>query len=111
MLLPNADKAIIKTEKITGYVLNFEHFEGKNKARIFASVLGLKKENAAYLIDAIGEAVLINDAVKQSTSTFGTKYTVDFDLTFENKTATVRTGWIVENEDNIPRLITCYIKL
>ena len=43
MLLPNADKAIIKTEKITGYVLNFEHFEAKNKARIFASVLGLKK--------------------------------------------------------------------
>ncbi len=110
MLLPNADKAIIKTEKITDYVLNFEHFEGKNKARIFASVLGLKKDSSAYLINAIAEAVLFNDAVKQSTSIFGTKYTVDFELTFENKTAKVRTGWIVDNEFNIPRLITCYIK-
>lgn len=51
----------------------------------------------------IGEAIYIN-------TIFGTKYTVDFKLTFENKTAKVRTGWIVDNEFNIPRLITCYIK-
>ncbi|HXL56198.1 MAG TPA: hypothetical protein VN958_08080 [Chitinophagaceae bacterium] len=111
MLLPNADKAIIKTEKITDYVLNFEHFEGKNKARVFASALDLKKENADYLINAIKEAILINNAIKQSASAFETKYVVDFELTFENKTARVRTAWIIENEDEIPRLTTCYIKL
>ena len=110
MLLPNTDKAIIKIEKITGYVLNFDHFEGRNKARVFASVLGLKKEYADYLIQAIREAIRVHDAVKQSESAFGTKYTVDFELTFANKTATIRTAWIVENEDRILRLITCYIK-
>ena len=110
VLLPNADKAIIKTEKITGYILNFDHFEGRNKARVFASVLGLKKEHADYLIQAIREAIRINDAVKQSASAFGTKYTVDFELTFENKTAIIRTDLIVEHEDNNPRLTTCYIK-
>ncbi|MDQ3843905.1 MAG: hypothetical protein M3342_07805 [Bacteroidota bacterium] len=46
----------------------------------------------------------------QSVSAFGAKYTVDFDVTFENKTATIRTGWIVENEDNIPRRTTCSVK-
>ena len=110
MLLPNADKAIVKAEKITDYILNVDHFEGRNKARVFASVLGLKKEHADYLIQAIREAIRINDAVKQSASAFGTKYIVDFDWTFENKTATIRTAWIVEHEDGVPRLTTCYIK-
>ena len=66
MLLPNANKAIIKEEKITEYVLNFDHFDGTTKARVFSSVLGLKKENADYLINDIRAALLINDAVKQS---------------------------------------------
>ncbi len=93
--------------KSTAY---FEHFEGKNKARVFASVLGLTKANAEYLVEAIKEAVLVTDAEKQSESAFGTKYAVDFGLTFNGKTVALRTGWIVENEDNIPRLIICYIK-
>ncbi len=98
-------------EKITNYVLSFEHFEGKNKARVFASLLGLRKINAGYLVDAIKKAVTTTDAVKRSVSKFGTKYTLDFDLTFENKTARIRTGWIVGSKDEIPRLTTCYIKL
>lgn len=110
MLLPNADKVIISPEKITDYVLNYEHFEGKNKARVFESVLGLTKSDAENLISPIKEAVLITNANKQSESEFGTKCTVDFDLTFNNNVATIRTAWIVENENNIPRLITCYIK-
>lgn len=111
MLLPNANKAIIKKEKITDYVLNFDHFEGKNKARVFSSILGLKKENSYYLINSIRRAILINDAIKQSQSAFGTKYTVDFELMFQKKTAKIRTGWIIEHDKNIPRLITCYIIL
>jgi hypothetical protein len=111
MLLPNANKAIIKEEKITEYVLNFDHFEGKNKARVFSSVLGLKKENADYLINAIRAAILINDAVKQSESAFGIKYSVEFDLIFKKKIARVRTGWLIEKGNNIPRLITCFILL
>ncbi len=111
MLLPNANKAIIKEEKITEYVLNFDHFEGKNKARVFSSVLGLKKENADYLINAIRTAILINDAVKQSESAFGIKYSVEFDLIFKKKIARVRTGWLIEKGNNIPRLITCFILL
>ncbi|MBD0364568.1 MAG: hypothetical protein ICV53_00475 [Flavisolibacter sp.] len=111
MLLPNADKAIINKEKITGYVLSFDHFEGRNKARVFASILGIKKEHADYLMQAIRKAIQRNDAVKQSDSPFGTKYTLDFDLTFGNKAATIRTAWIVEHEEGIPGLTTCYIKL
>jgi len=56
MFLPNADKVIIN------YILNTEHFEGKNKARVFASALGITKANADDLISLVKEAVLINDA-------------------------------------------------
>ncbi len=86
-------------------------FKARIKQGYSASVFGLKKEDAEYLIVAIREAVLLNEIIKQSASAFGTKYIVDFDLTFENKTARIRTGWIMENEDNIPKLITCYVKL
>lgn len=91
--------------------MDFAHFEGKNKARVFASVLGLKKENADFLINAIKKAILLNDAVKLSESAFGIKYSVDFDLIFEEKIARVRTGWLIEEGNNIPRLITCFILL
>lgn len=111
MFLPNADKAIIKTEKISDYVLNLDHFEGKNKARVFASVLGLKKENTVELINAIREAILKNDAIKQFESEYGTKYTVDFQFSFNNKTATIRSGWLIEKNGDTARLITCYVKL
>lgn len=63
------------------------------------------------MINAIRNAILINDAVKQSESTFGIKYSVDFDLIFEKKIARVRTGWLIEKGNNIPRLITCFILL
>lgn len=53
MLLPNADQVIISQDKIIDYVLNFEHFEGKNKARVFASALGITKSNAEELINLI----------------------------------------------------------
>ncbi|MCY7422402.1 MAG: hypothetical protein LH478_11745 [Chitinophagaceae bacterium] len=109
--LPNADRAIVNVEKITDYALNFEHFEGKNKARVFASVFGLTKLNAGDLIKAIREVILKTEAVKQSESAYGIKYAVDFEFTFNYKTGTIRTGWIVEKNDNIPRLITCYVKL
>jgi len=56
MFLPNADKVIIN------YILNTEHFERKNKARVFASALGITKANANDLISLVKEAVLINDA-------------------------------------------------
>ncbi len=111
MFLPNADKAIINLEKIIDYVLSFEHFEGKNKARVFGSVFGLTKLNAADLIKAIRDAVLKTEAVKQSDTAYGTKFTVDFEFTFNNKTNAIRTAWIVEKKDGIARLITCYVKL
>ena len=69
-----------------------------------------KNNNHSFSIGQNDDIYLIN-AIKQSESEFGIKYTVDFDLAFNNNVARIKTAWIVENEDNIPGLITCYIKL
>ena len=110
MILPNADKVIINPAKITDYVLNYEHFEGKHKAKVFESALGLNKGNASFLITEIKKAVLGEDAIKQSESVFGERWIVDFSLKFNDSEVLIRTAWIIDYKDNIPRFVTCYVK-
>ncbi|WP_292830995.1 DUF6883 domain-containing protein [Nostoc sp. JL33] len=40
---------------------------------------------------------------------FGQRYTLDFTLEWQNRSATIRSGWIIEEGFNIPRLTTCYL--
>jgi hypothetical protein len=39
---------------------------------------------------------------------YGQRYTIDFTLEWQNRSAIVRSGWIIENDSDIPRLTTCY---
>ncbi|MBW4596036.1 MAG: hypothetical protein KME46_24830 [Brasilonema angustatum HA4187-MV1] len=41
MKLPNPEQAVIDRQKLSGYCLNPEHPEGRHKARLFKSVLGI----------------------------------------------------------------------
>jgi len=43
-------------------------------------------------------------------SQFGQKYVIDAQLALNERTAIVRTAWIIENGKDFPRLITCYVK-
>ena len=49
MKLPNREYAIVEIDKIVDYCLNLEHPEGKHKARVFKSALGLNRTYAKYL--------------------------------------------------------------
>lgn len=42
---------------------------------------------------------------------FGQRYTLYFPLTWQNKTATIRTGWIIKDGSDVPRLTSCYLLL
>jgi hypothetical protein len=53
MKLPNGAYAVIPMEKLVGYCLNPEHSSGKNKARVFASALGITAANAGDLRELI----------------------------------------------------------
>ncbi len=46
MFIPNADQAIVDIRKLRDYCLNSEHDEGKHKARLFSSILGMNINDA-----------------------------------------------------------------
>jgi hypothetical protein len=74
--LPNGERARIPMEKLTDYCLNPDHPRGKDKARVFASLLGITRDGASEL------AALVQQAA------------TDGDITKEEVTMGATTGWI-----------------
>ena len=63
MKLPNGNRADLG-DKLESYSLNPLHREGRHKARVFASALGITLENQEVLREAVWRAVAeSNDAV------------------------------------------------
>ena len=40
---------------------------------------------------------------------YGQKYVIDFEMSHSGRVAEVRTVWIVRDDENFPRFVTCYI--
>jgi hypothetical protein len=109
-LLPNHENAVVDIEKFVAYSLNSEHPEGKHKALIFEKVLGITVQDAGWLQSAILENLAFYEATEQEETKFGKKYVVEMKIQNDERTANVRTAWIIEHNGTVPRLITCYIK-
>ncbi len=62
MLIPNAENAVVDIRKLRDYCLNPDHDEGKHKARLFSSIIGMTAENADELRQIILEVVKTNEA-------------------------------------------------
>ncbi|MGB3561158.1 MAG: DUF6883 domain-containing protein [Geitlerinemataceae cyanobacterium] len=110
MKLPNAEVASIEIRKLRDYSLNLEHDRGKHKARLFLAILGLSAENADELQAILREAIQIHDAILTSQDEYGQRYLVDFPLTRNDNTATIRSTWIIRTTETFPRLTSCYIR-
>ena len=109
MKLPNAARASVDIAKLRDYCLDTTHPEGRHKARVFQSALGISSEDAEFLRGAILGAVAGADAVAGDSDIYGARYLVDFELRRESKQATIRTVWIVRRTEDFPRLLTCYV--
>lgn len=109
MKLPNAERAVIDVEKLRDYCLNPTHEKGKNKARVFRSALGLTQQDAELLRQMILAEILVAEAQTRPATQFGDRYTVEFEVEGLKSTVTIRTSWIVRNDEDIPRLTSCYI--
>jgi hypothetical protein len=107
-LLPNAENAVVDIRKLRDYCLNSEHREGKHKARLFLSALGMTTDNADDLRQILLEVVKTNEVQLSRQDDFGQRYTLDFPVTWQNRSAVLRSGWIIENGSEVPRLTTCY---
>jgi hypothetical protein len=113
MKLPNAEKAFVDIAKLRDYCLNPNHPEGKHKARVFKEKLGLVREDAEQLRQAILEAILTAGTIEQNRTKYGRRFIVDFQMSrperqFIISTAWVRTAWIIRNDEDFPRLTTCF---
>lgn len=108
--LLNAARAHIDARKFTEYALNPLSEEGQHKARVFQSALGYTRENYQGLIEQIRSGILSNPAIKGTLDGYGARYTVDVVVTGPKGQAIVRTGWIFEHGNEIPRLTTVFVK-
>ncbi|HYG08441.1 MAG TPA: hypothetical protein VD835_00575 [Pyrinomonadaceae bacterium] len=113
MKLPNAERAVVDIEKLRDYSLNPHHPKGKHKARVFLEKLGLKADDAERLRKFILEAILTTEAIVQAPTKYGRRYIVDFQLGqgegFAATLVTIRSAWIIRNDEDFPRLTTCFI--
>ncbi|HEV2913079.1 MAG TPA: hypothetical protein VGX92_07175 [Pyrinomonadaceae bacterium] len=108
--MPNADRAVVELGKLRNYSLNPKHREGKHKARRFAALLGFTAAGAERLREMILAAVQTQEAVQGATDEHGTRYTVDFEAQGLSGMVTIRTAWIIDAGETIPRLVSCYVK-
>jgi hypothetical protein len=109
MKLPNFEQAVVEIAKLRDYSLNPMHDVGKHKARVFQAALGVTIADADWLRERVLEAAHNSEAVAEPKSVFGEKYIIDVLLMRGERSATVRTSWIVEHGKDFPRLTSCYV--
>ncbi len=109
MKLPNGRRCDLGT-KLEDYSLNPSHREGRHKARVFESVLGITQANVEVLRAALRSAAASSDEVEaRGDNGFGEAFNLRFAMATDRGRATVLTGWIVLHNEDFPRLTTCYI--
>ncbi len=108
MKLPNADKAVMPSDKIIGYLLSLTHPDGRDKAIFFMS-FGFIPEKPEQLENALLQQALSQEVVKSVPNVFGVRYVLEGQLeTPDGRSPLVRSVWFIEKDDEIPRLVTAY---
>jgi hypothetical protein len=109
MKVPNADRALVDIRKLKEYCLNTQHRIGKNKAKVFATALGLTADDAEELLSILLKVIEVSDAEIGLKDRYGQRYLIDFPLEWRGGKATVRSSWIIEPDMSYPRLTSCYV--
>ena len=107
MKLPNGHQADLGN-KIEDYCLNPNHKEGKHKAILFQSKLGITLENADILKKAIKQAAINETVIIRKTNEYGRHYNMKFPLKTDVGESLILVAWIVRKNEYFPRLTNCY---
>jgi hypothetical protein len=107
--LPNSSHAFLDIRKLQSYCLDRDHPRGRHKARIFREILGIERTDAAWLRQTLLDGARDNDAVELVTDRFGSRWRVDVAVTRQERTAVVRSIWIVRTGEDVPRFVSCWI--
>ena len=108
MKLPNAQLAVVAQEKICDYLLNPAHPDNGGKAAFFLA-LGFTREDWPRLAAALRQLAVATNIAKSMVSPHGQKYILDGRIeSLSGRTPLVRTIWIVDAGQDVPRLVTAY---
>ena len=107
--LPHGDKAILDIHKIEDYCLSLSHPRGRHKARVFRDALGLHASDAAWLRDVLLDAARSGEASRETVNAWGVQWRLDITVRRQEKSAVVRTIWIVRTGETMPRFVTCWV--
>lgn len=108
MKLPNFNNAYIPLSKLSEYLLSETHIVGKSKAKFFLT-LGFNKNNAKLLKQELLAIAQTKNIKESISSPYGTKYIIEGFLNTPKKPSIkMRTIWIIETGENIPRFVTAY---
>jgi len=108
-ILPGAAAAVIDPAKLRDYCLDLAHPRGRHKARVFNRALGLAQTDAEWLRAAILSALPTTSAMADGADRHGERWRVDLALTRGDRTAIVRTLWLIRESGGPPRLVTCFV--
>jgi hypothetical protein len=81
-----------------------------SKPRVFASILGITRENPDVLREFIQTAAVAGEVVQQSTTQFGQQFKVDW-IVPDTDGIRLRTIWETTAHNPYPRLITAFLKV
>jgi hypothetical protein len=107
--LPNADQAVLDIRKIEDYCLNPSHPRGRHKARVFRHALNLERGDAVWLRNVLLQAARSAEASQIETDAWGAYWRLDIVVRRQDKSAVVRTIWIVRTGENLPMFVTCWV--
>ncbi|MBW4550015.1 MAG: hypothetical protein KME35_02680 [Aphanocapsa sp. GSE-SYN-MK-11-07L] len=106
--LPNCKKSLVEEQKIRQYLLDLSHEDGKSKAKFFLA-RGFTVEHWQALAQALCQHGIENQIAKTLKTPFGQKFIIECHLaTPDRQNPCIRTVWIIEDGNTIPRLSTAY---
>ena len=108
MKLPKREFAYVPRQKLEGYLLSETHIVGKSKARFFR-MFGFDESNIELLEKGLLEIAHKQDVEETISTPYGKKYVISGELlTPIGRSVEIRTVWIIEGRQDIPRFITAF---
>jgi hypothetical protein len=108
MKLPNLDRAIVRTEKISDYLLSTVHPAGRHKARFFG-LFGFSRSSPESLTRSLIEHARSNEVSAVDRTVFGTRYTIDGTVVSpDGRNPRLRVIWFIESGSETPNFVTAY---
>ncbi len=108
MKLPNRDQAVVPPEKVTDYLLNTAHEDGRGKALFFLH-FGFSMAHWEVLAQALVRHARDHEVANSETSDFGTRYVVEGVLeTPSQRTVKLRVVWFISAGESRYQTGTAY---